>query len=217
MPYTLAIFDLDGTLADSFPWFLSHVNGIADKFGFERVVNGANELSEMGQELRHADSSEILARLGVPLWKVPMIARHMRLLKSAHIDDIALFPGAGGMLRALAEGGVRLALVSSDHEANARRQLGEANAALISDFSCGASLFGKAAKFRRVVKRAGVDPAHAISIGDEVRDIEAARAAGIACAAVTWGFASPKALLALGPDLVFERMEDIAARLIRAG
>jgi hypothetical protein len=28
---------------------------------------------------------------------------------------------------------------------------------LIPDFSCGASLFGKAAKFRRVVRRARVD------------------------------------------------------------
>ena len=31
-PYALAIFDLDGTLVDSFPWFLTHVNGIADRF-----------------------------------------------------------------------------------------------------------------------------------------------------------------------------------------
>ena len=104
------------------------------------------------------------------------------------MGDIALFPGVEAMLRELRDGGVRLALVTSDSEANARRQLGQANAALFSDFACGASLFGKAAKFRRVLKRARVDPGAAIAIGDEVRDIEAARAAGIACAAVTWGY-----------------------------
>jgi phosphoglycolate phosphatase len=118
------------------------------------------------------------------------------------------------MLRALSGGGVRMALVSSDSEANARRQLGEANAALFDHFACGASLFGKAAKFRHVVRLAGVDPAGAIAIGDEVRDIEAARTAGIACAAVTWGYAAPETLGALGPDMVFERMEDIAPRLV---
>jgi phosphoglycolate phosphatase len=103
-------------------------------------------------------------------------------------------------------------LVSSDNEVNARRQLGEA-ASMFSHFDCGASLFGKAAKFRRVLKRTGVAPSQVISIGDELRDIEAARAAGIACGAVMWGSAAPKALRALGPDMVFERMEDIAARL----
>ncbi len=99
-------------------------------------------------------------------------------------------------------------------QANARRQLGDANAALFSDFACGASLFGKAAKFRHVLGRAGVQAQHAIAIGDEVRDIEAARAAGIACAAVTWGYAAPEALSAHQPDMVFDRMEEIPARLI---
>ena len=56
-------------------------------------------------------------------------------------------------------------------------------------------------------------PLGTIAIGDEVRDIEAARAAGIACAAVTWGYAAASALVAMKPELVFESMNDIAARL----
>lgn len=209
MLYSLAIFDLDGTLADSFPWFLRNVNGVADRFGFRRIEDGDIE------SLRHAGSREILKHLEVPLWKLPLIARHMRRLKAEHIADIALFSGAGAMLRALADGGVRLALVTSDSEANAQKQLGEL-ANLFSLFDCGASLFGKAAKFRRVVKRAGLPSGQAISIGDEVRDIEAARAAGIACAAVMWGYAAPNALRALQPDLVFERIEGVAPLLLAA-
>ena len=208
MRYRLAIFDLDGTLADSLPWFRGHVNDVADKFGFRRVAE-----EDIGA-LRRAGPREVLERLAVPLWKVPRIARHMRRLKAEHLDAIPLFPGVDAMLRALGEGGVRLAIVSSDSEANARAQLGEANAALISDFACGAALFGKAAKFRRVARRAGVPPASAIAIGDEVRDIEAARAAGVACGAVTWGYAAPETLRALQPDRLFERMEDIARTLL---
>jgi len=37
MPYSLVIFDLDGTLVDSFPWFLRTINDVADYFGFRRV------------------------------------------------------------------------------------------------------------------------------------------------------------------------------------
>ncbi len=208
MPPALVIFDLDGTLADSYLWFLRHVNGVADTFGFRRIA--ADDV----EALRHSSSRDILRRLDVPLWKLPAIARHMRRLKAAHLADIPLFPGVEVMLRALAEGGVRLVLVSSDHEANARAQLGEANAALFHDFACGAALFGKPAKFRRVLNRAGVEPARAVAIGDEVRDIEAARSAGIACAAVTWGYAAADALRAQRPDLVFERMDEIAPALL---
>jgi phosphoglycolate phosphatase len=34
MPHPLVIFDLDGTLADSLPWFLRNVNSIAERFSF---------------------------------------------------------------------------------------------------------------------------------------------------------------------------------------
>ena len=210
MRYALAILDLDGTLADSLPWFRRHVNDVADKFGFRRVAE-----EDIGA-LRRADPREILARLQVPLWKVPAIARHMRRLKAAHIREIPLFPGAAAMLRALKAGGLTLALVTSDAEENVRAQLGPENAALFSHFACGVSLFGKAAKFRRMLRHAGVAPGAAIAIGDEVRDIEAARAAGIACGAVTWGYAARETLAALGPDLLFERMEDVAPCLVGA-
>jgi phosphoglycolate phosphatase len=207
MPYSLIIFDLDGTLADSFPWFRRHVNDVADRFKFRRVTEDDIET------LRLRGSREILAHLEVPRWKLPWIARHMRRLKAEQIAEIALFEGAETMLRSLAASGLRLALVSSDSEANARRQLGE-TAALFSHFDCAASIFGKPAKFRRILRRTGIGAARTISIGDEVRDIEAARAAGIACGAVTWGFAAQQALEVLRPNLMFERMDDIARSLI---
>ncbi|MBW7968673.1 HAD-IA family hydrolase [Bradyrhizobium sp. BR 10289] len=208
MPYALAIFDLDGTLADSFPWFLRTINDVADRFDFRRVTH------EEIEELRHASSREILSRLEVPLWKLPAIARHARRLKAEAAGEIPLFAGVDAMLRTLAGNGVQLALVTSDSEANAREKLGEA-AALFSHYACSASLFGKSAKFRRVIRRVGVAPGEVIAIGDEVRDIEAARAAGIACGAVCWGYAAPAALRALGPDHAFERIEDIAPALLR--
>jgi phosphoglycolate phosphatase len=208
MPYALAIFDLDGTLVDSFPWFLRTINGVADRFGFRRVTE------EDVEGLRHATSREILSRLEVPLWKLPAIARHARRLKAEAAAEISLFAGVEAMLRTLAENGVQLALVTSDSEANAREKLGEA-AALFSYFDCAASLFGKPAKFRRVIRRAGVDLGRVIAIGDEVRDIEAARAVGIACGAVCWGYAAPAALRALAPDHIFAQMDEIAGVVCR--
>ena len=208
MPYALVIFDLDGTLADSFPWFTTVMNAVARKYGFREV--GEDEV----EALRRASPREIVRRLDVPFWKLPAIARHMRSLKREQIGAIPLFAGVPAMLQTLRDSGLALALVSSDNEENARRQLGP-SAALFAHFACGASLFGKASKFKAAMRRAGVGAAETLAIGDELRDIEAARAAGIACGAVMWGYAAPEALLASKPELAFASMSDIAAKLTR--
>jgi phosphoglycolate phosphatase len=202
MTYRLAIFDLDGTLSDSFPWFLTVVNSFADKHGFRRIETQDIEM------LRGQSTHEIIRYLAVPYWKLPAIGRDMRRLKSQHMHEIPLFRGVPGMLRDLSARGVRLAMVSSDDEANARAALGE-HACLIRHYACGAALFGKAAKCRRVLKEAGVSAHEAISIGDEVRDAEAARNAGIAFGAVSWGYARVEALRKLGPVAVFDRVGEI--------
>jgi phosphoglycolate phosphatase len=153
-------------------------------------------------------------RLGVPLWKLPRISRRVRALKAASADRVPLFGGVGDLLRRLADGGVALAVVSSDAESNVRRGLGPESAALIGHYGCGAALFGKAAKLRGVLKTSGVPAARAILIGDEVRDAEAARAAGVAFGAVSWGYAMPEALRAQAPAELFASVDEIARKLL---
>jgi phosphoglycolate phosphatase len=202
MPYKLIIFDLDGTLSDSFPWFLSVVSTVADKHGFKHIDDV--------EAMRGKTTRELLKALDVPLWRVPFIARDMRKLKSESLDQIPLFTGVPEMLSALARSGLTIALVTSDSEANARRALG-ASVSCISYFACGASLFGKASKFKQVMRAAGIPVAATLAIGDEVRDAEAAKAAGIDFAAVGWGYATVEALAKTKPVTVFARVSEIPA------
>ena len=197
---------MDGTLADSYPWFLSILSAVCDKFGLRPI--GPQDIDT----LRGYDSARILEWLEVPRWKLPVIVRHMRALKAQHLHEIPLFPGVDRLLAGLRERGLVLAVVSSDREDNVRQALGP-NARLIPHYACGASLFGKSAKFRSILRRAKVPAAQAITIGDEIRDIDAARQAGIAFGAVAWGYASLVALQARNPDEVFMTIEEIAARL----
>lgn len=204
--YKLAIFDLDGTLSDSSPWFRRVLNSIADKHRAKRIEDGEIEM------LRGKSAREIIGHLRIPMWRMPLIARDMRRLKRERGDAIPLFAGVDLMLQELSQLGVALAMVSSDSESNVRTALGK-NAELISHSARGASLFDKAAKFKVVLKRSWIPAAEAICIGDEVRDGEAARQAGIDFGAVSCGFASTEALRKMSPVLVFDSVAAVA-RLI---
>lgn len=201
MPYKLALFDFDGTLADSFPWFAGVINDTADRFRFRRVE--AHEVDG----LRGKSSREMMQILGVSAWKLPFIARYIRKRKAQDLHGIPLFPEAPAALRRLHEAGVTLAMVSSNSEANIRKMFGPQTAALISHYECGSSLHGKARRFRKVLRRSGVAAADAIAIGDELRDIDAAREAGIAFGAVTWGYTHGAAMIAAKPDHAFDTFD----------
>jgi phosphoglycolate phosphatase len=194
MSYRLAIFDFDGTLADSFPFFISVFNQIADQHGFRRV-----DAAE-AQDLRHHDTRAIMRHVGMPAWKLPLASRSFIGLMRDNAARIPLFEGVREALHTLDREGVRLAIVSSNSEQNVRLVLGPQLGALFGHYECGMSVFGKAGRIRKVVQRAAVPAAHALYVGDQALDAEAARKAGVAFGAVSWGYAPIEALRRVAPE-----------------
>jgi phosphoglycolate phosphatase len=188
MTYRLAIFDFDGTLADSFPFFLSVFNKIADRHGFRRidVANSAH--------LRHYGMRQLMEHVGMPAWKLPAVSKTFMAMMKENAASIALFDGVAEALRFLHAQGVQIAVVSSNSEHNVRAVLGPELAALVMQFDCGMSVFGKASRIRAVLKRCGLDPREAIYVGDQGTDADASHKAGVDFGAVHWGFATIEAL-----------------------
>lgn len=209
-PARLAIFDFDGTLSDSGDWFISVIDELADRFNFKHVDRDEIEM------LRHRSSREVIRYLGIPAWKLPRISRHVRAMVAGNTHKIELFPGTPDLLARLAAAGVKIAVVTSNAEMNARAILGPENTRHIDWFECGSSLFGKARKFRRVLKRSGFAAADAIAIGDETRDVESAKRVGLRTGAVTWGYANREALERFNPDVLFDTPEDILREVLAA-
>ncbi len=206
--YDLAIFDFDGTLADSAAWLRSTINDVARRYGFRQITDAELE------ELRGQRTTDIIRYLGVPIWKIPFIARYMRQLVARDAHLIGLFQGVDALLSGLAECDVAIAIVTSNSEANVRRILGQDNSRRIRDYACGASLLGKASKFHAVIKRQGASADRTIAIGDEARDIDAARKAGLDAGAVSWGYATIDLLRDHQPDYLFASMDDIHRAIV---
>ncbi len=206
--YRLVIFDFDGTLADTFGWFALTINKIAEKYHFRKVDPSEHDT------VRGFDARAVLKHLGVPMWKIPLIAGHMRKLMSRDIHQIRLFEGIDDLLRRLSSLGATLAVVSSNSRANIRHVLGAEVAALVSYYECGVSVFGKEAKLKKVLRQSGIAPREAIYIGDEIRDCKAARDMGIAFGGASWGYTMPDALRAHAGDDVFARIDDILSRVV---
>lgn len=208
MKHRLIIFDFDGTLADTFAWFAGAIGRIADKYHFKKVDPSEYEI------MRGLDARAVLKYLGVPLWKIPVIAGHMRMLMARDIHDISLFEGIDSLLRRLSEMGATLAVVSSNSRENVRHVLGAEVAALVAYYECGVSVFGKEAKLKKILRQSGIPRSEAIYIGDEIRDSQAARDVGIAFGGASWGYTTAAALRAHAGDDVFARVDDILSRVV---
>lgn len=211
MKYKLVIFDFDGTLADSFPFFLRSINMLAATYKFPPIN------PEQVDQMRGMNARQLMKNAQLASWKIPLIARAFIRLMAKDIEQIQLFEGIPDLLKQLANQGVQLAIVSSNSEENIRRILGPQTAALITYYGCGTSLFGKQHKFRKAMTKSGVKPNQVLCVGDEVRDIEAAKEADLAFGGVAWGYTRVDVLEA-HPDIdLFYTLEDIVQTVVQSG
>lgn len=202
--YRLFVFDLDGTLADSFPFFVASQRRLAALHGFRPIME------EDVETLRGWAPRQLMRHTRLPFWKLPRVAKDFRRLMEAEGHAIACFPGVHDALHHLHAAGVQLALVSSNSVQNCRRVLGPGTWGLLSHVECGASLFGKARRLKRTCRTLGHAPGDVIYVGDQTTDAEAARRAGVAFGAVAWGYATPESLARCAPDVFVEDVRALA-------
>lgn len=202
MKYKMVIFDFDGTLADSFPWFADNINKAAQMFRFSPVRKEEHDV------LRQMNPKEIMAHLRIKWWKVPFISMYMRKLMSFDLERIQLFNEIDILLEELKKQNLSLALVSSNSKENVEKVLGD-HAACFNYFECGSSIFGKPKKFRQLLEKTGLKSDEVLCIGDEIRDIEAAKSLHMHAGSVTWGYAKKEALKRTGPHYIFSNVSEI--------
>lgn len=186
--YRLIIFDFDGTLANSLPFFASVYNELAQRYRFKVLA------WEDIESLRDASPKQAMQYIGLPMWKLPFVSRDFiaRMQRQAH--QITLFEQVHDSLNDLAGLGVHLAIVSSNSRNNVASILGADLMGLFEYVYCGMSIFGKTTHLKKLLRKTRTTARDAIYIGDQSTDAEAAARAGIDFGAVTWGYGSIESL-----------------------
>lgn len=198
------IFDFDGTIADSL--------GLAIHI-FEQLLRRGETLpvSEV-ERLRGMSMVHVAIELRIKPWKVPFLLARGRKIMRRKIGTVQAFDGMTELIDTLHRDGHQLYIMSSNSVQNIRPLLKryKVYTKFIKLYGS-AGLLGKANLLRRMMKRETLDPTDTYYVGDEVRDIEAAKKAGAKSISVTWGYNNEKVLRKHQPDFVAHVPADIAA------
>lgn len=206
----MMIFDFDGTIADTVEEALRIVNRLAPKYDFPEIDG------EKAQALRSLSAREVIRSVGIKPRRVPKLMAEMKSELRQRIETIEPIRDVASNLRILKERGVFMGILTSNSRENVEAFLAKSNLDHCFSFlETGSPLFGKARLLRRILEKRPPDGAgsikKAIYVGDETRDISAARRVGIRSAAVCWGANTRAALEALSPDFLLDHPIELIA------
>ncbi len=211
----LLIFDLDGTLIDSRLDLANAVNATRAEMGkaplehslvFSYVGNGAPVLirKAMGPEASEADVKHALEFF-------------LAYYRDHAVDDTTLYPGVRESLEQLHAAGMQLAVLT-----NKPVRISES---IMNTMGLSPMLFrvyGGNSFEQKKPHPIGIDTLRAEAgtaaeitwmVGDSIVDMQTARNAGVKSCGVTYGF-QPETLGECPPDLLVDRMEDFATRIL---
>jgi phosphoglycolate phosphatase len=199
MPWVL--FDFDGVIANSEAAILLAMHDIARVKGWPMVSSHA---------LQTESTRALMRRWGIRFWHLPGLVRMARKSLAQHRHLIKPYPHVLPALAWARDNAVRLGIVTSNSPTLVRAFLDEHLPQSGFDVIKGdVSLFGKHRAIKRLLREHKVAPGRAVYVGDEVRDVQAAKRAGVRACAVTWGKERDAVLLEASPTYIARNADDL--------
>jgi len=198
------IFDFDGTIADTLELALGIYNRIAPEYNFRPAGEAEREL------LRTKKPQELLKTYGISRLKLLTVLLRIRKELSRHVSEIKPVIGMEAALREIRNAGFRMGILTSNSVDNVSKFLDINNLSDLFDFIySGRSLLGKEKVIKRMLIHEQLPANRVVYVGDETRDIEASRAAGIPVIAVSWGLNRREVLATTFPDQIADKPEEL--------
>ena len=211
----LVMFDLDGTLVDSVPDLATAVDRMLvelgrEPVGVERVRqwvgNGARVLVRraLAGGLDHSAVGEAETE--------EALARFLDIYADCH-ELITLYPGVHELLEALSTAAVELAVVTNKPERFVAPLLEQVGLGGYFRWIIGGDTLPQQkpdpAALLQVMRLAGVSQEQSLFIGDSRTDVLAARAAGVPCVAVSYGYNHGRPVAEEAPQLVVDSLAEL--------
>ena len=216
MPETwpCVFFDLDGTLTDSGPGITASVAYALEKLGAAplprerlRAFIGPPLLWSFGH---FCGFDEEKCREAVRLYREYYTAGGM--------FENTVYPGIPAALERLRASGLRMAVATSKPELYSRQIVAHFGLNGYFEAVCGAAMdesrTEKAEVLRYALETLGVAPEASLMVGDREHDALGAKALGLPCLGVLWGYGSREELEKAGAAALAETPEDMAAWLL---
>ena len=184
-----ALFDLDGTLLDSAPDMLATANRL-------RATHGMPPMALAQLRPQVSKGSRAMLAAAFPQWEVEQRETMVPLFLDTYQQEIGkhsrLFEHIDAMLAMLEANGVAWGVVTNKPEYLARDilpQLGwQSRCAVLIGGDTLAERKPHPLPLQVAAERMGMAVADCVYVGDDERDIQAARAAGMPSIAVLWGY-----------------------------
>ena len=208
-------FDLDGTLLDTSADLGAAVNHALALAGRDPVPHSAVSGLIGGGAKLMLERALTLTGGTKGIDQDALFAQLLAYYEANIAVHSALYPGAEAMLSALADRGIKLAVVTNKREPMARKVFDTLG--LTSRFACiiGAGRYPlKPAPDALHAMVAELGGGTAAFVGDTTYDTRAARAAGLPSVAVSFGFCDA-APAELGADAVIDHFDELVAALGR--
>jgi phosphoglycolate phosphatase len=207
--YDLVIFDHDGTIVDSAPGILKSANAAFAEMGYP-AMGMAQFMPFLGPPLQ--DSFTQFA--GMTREEAERaIAIYRREYAGGNCFVLRIFDGMERLLRNLRAAGVKTAVASSKPTMFLEKILGGIGLRERFDAVCGVALDrlhgGKDDLIAEAARQCGVPLERCLMVGDRRFDVEGAKALGVPCAGVLYGYGSREELARAGADFLVESCEEL--------
>jgi phosphoglycolate phosphatase len=205
------VFDFDGTIADTLSVVIRIANKFADHYRYKKIP-----LSDL-PKLREKKPSEILRHLGISIFKLPIVARKIRFEMNKEVVHLETSVNLKDVLIKLKENGCVLGILTTNSRENVMEFLKNNNLEVFDFVYAGRAVYGKSRLLKKLMKEKTIPHQDPIYVGDEIRDIEAAKKAGIRVIGVSWGYNSKDALQRAKPDHIVEKPEELPEIILENG
>jgi len=207
MSKQVAVFDFDGTLADSAPIIREIYEKLAIKNRWKPIDDRTYK------NLRKGTLSDARKWANIRWWQIPGVMRAGQSLFRLEANRVKLFPHMKAMIKELQDNHVPIYVLSRNSTSVIESVMDRHKVRGVVILSR-ASIFGKQRALKKIVSTENVSPRVVWMIGDEVRDIRSAHKAGVRSIAVSWGLQDVSILKEYRPDIIANSTHDIVKTIL---